>query len=251
MGMAIVIEIAGISCSGKSTAIQYFKKISYCNDTIEAEEYLKRYYKEIANSLFLKDSIVKNPAFKFIIVGIEHLKNIFRYKKFYFVCIAQVMKKEGKIKAFRSFFFKIGKYYILKKSNVEKIIMDEGPVQVLFSLFVNNNEIDNTQIADIKSFIQCVPIADRVIFGPITPQELFISRMMKRGHHRVAGTGEIKSKSRKVEFQESEVKKRAELFIAKSVQLQKIIFQEVKMRTEVSYLSDVDEWNKIFDDLCV
>lgn len=249
--MAIVIEISGISCSGKSTAIQYFKEKSYCNATIEAEEYLKEYYKDIAKCFFLKGFVVKNPVFKFIIVGIEHLKNIFRYKQFYFVCVAQVMKNEGKIKAFRSFFFKIGKYYILEKANVERIVMDEGPIQVLFSLFVNNNEIDNIQIDDVKSYIQCVPIADRVIFGPIAPQKLFVSRMMKRGHHRVAGTGEIKSNSSRVGLHESEVKKRAGLFIAKSVQLQKIIFQEVKIRTKVSYLSDVDEWNKIFDDLCV
>lgn len=249
--MAIVIEIAGISCSGKSTAIQYFKERSYCNDIIEAEEYLKEYYKEAAKGLFLKDSVVKTLAFKFIIVGIEHLKNIFRYKQFYFVCVAHIMKNEGKIKALRSFFFKIGKYYLLKKANVERIVMDEGPIQVLFSLFVNNNEIGNTQIDDVKSYIQCVPIADRVIFGPIAPQKLFVSRMMKRGHHRVAGTGEMKNNSSKIEFQESEVKKRVELFITKSVQLQRLIFQEVKTRTEVLYLSDVDEWNKVFDDLCV
>ncbi|MEE9363141.1 MAG: hypothetical protein V3U92_11140 [Cellulophaga sp.] len=247
--MALVIEIAGISCSGKSTAIQYFKGIRCSNNIIEAEEYLGGYYKNITDGFFLKDTVINMPIFKFLVVAIEHLKNIFRYRQFYFMCVAQIMKNEGKVKAFRSFFFKIGKYYILEKANVEKIIMDEGPIQVLFSLFINNNKIGDTQIADIKSFIQYAPLADKVIFGPIIPQKTFVSRMMKRGHHRVVGTGEKKTSDR-VKFSESEVRKRAELFIAKSVQLQKIIFQEVKIRTGVLSLSDVNEWNKVFDDLC-
>jgi hypothetical protein len=256
--MAVVIEIAGISCSGKSTAMQYFKEKACCNNTIEAEAYLGGYYKSIANGLLLKDTIVKRPIFKVIVVAIEHLKNIFNYRQFYFVCLLRIIRNEGKVKALRSFFFKIGKYYIFKKANVVQIIMDEGPVQMLFALFVNRNAMDDKQAYEVKTLVKCMPMADKVIFGPSSPEELFVSRMMKRGHHRVTGSRhrvtesrEIISDLNKVTLCESEMRKRALLFIDKSVQLQKIIFQEVKNRTKVSCLSDVSEWNKVVDDICV
>ncbi len=261
MGMAVVIEIAGIPCSGKSTAMQYyFKEKASCNNTIEAEEYLSGYYKNIANNLLLKDTIVRKPIFKVIIVAIEHLKNIFNYRQFYFVCLLRIIRNEGKVNTLRAFFFKIGKYYIFKKANEGQIIMDEGPIQMLFSLFVNKNAMDDKQSYEVKTIVKCMPMADKVIFGPSDPQDLFVSRILKRGHHRVTGyrhnrhrateSRKIISDLNEVEFCEPEVRKRALLFIAKSAQLQKVILQGVKNRAKVSCLSDVSEWNKVIDSFC-
>ena len=113
--MAIVVEFAGIPCSGKSTALRSLFNKSFTVSAIDAEMALNRYYTDniclypIIKQMRL-DSLIKS-----IILLLIHAKYVFIYREFYCLCLRGILICNSRVKTLRSFFFKIGKYFLLKK----------------------------------------------------------------------------------------------------------------------------------------
>lgn len=243
MEKPIIIEFAGVSCCGKSTAFSTIFKQPIPTDVSSAEHVLKTYYVSLTKKIFFVDITTPAPIYKAIVLTWIHLSNVARYPKFYRLCITAIMQQNQKLKAFNSFFFKVGKSLLLRKINKGVTLVDEGIIQLLFSLFVqpsahiNKPDHELNKIMELNKFIEHAPLPDEVIFGPIAPQQQIVDRMINRGHHRVT-TGFYTSK---------DLTARVNDFTEQSINLQLKITKQLNGRLIINTLSDTDQWGKIIN----
>jgi hypothetical protein len=245
--VALIIEFSGISCSGKSTALEsIFNKTnetSYLNSEAVITARLINSIKLFPYSTKVGSTKIYKIAFLFAV----HLINVLKYSQFYFLCMRQILKADNSIKASRSFYFKIGKYFLLKKANEKTILMDEGPVQMLSSLFVQDHDIDKAEEEVLVKIINVMPLPDEIVFGPHQPAMLFVDRILSRGHHRVTGKCHKSGNIRNVIYTDDEVEIRAKYFIRRSIYLQKKIMSFVSKKTSITCLDDIDGWDSIIE----
>lgn len=232
MEKSMIIEFSGVSCAGKSTA---FRKIFESPMPVNlrcAEAVLLDNYRQVAKRLFFVD-INRPPSFlKVLCLAWAHLKYCLQYRSFYKLCISLILRSDHKLKASNSFFFKMGKWLILKENNKSVVLMDEGIIQILFSLLISiDQNIDNpTRL--IRSFIKYAPLPDEVVFSPTNPLNQITERMVKRGHHRVT-VGQ---------YSPFEVEKRAAQFTTQSIQLQRMIINELRHKVKTCSLKQMEDW---------
>lgn len=245
--MALVIEFSGISCSGKSTALEAIFNTVNKTSFLNSEDVITAC---LINSIKLfpfAKKIGSSKIYKVVFLFVVHLTNVLKYSRFYFLCMRQILKADNSIKASRSFYFKIGKYFLLKKANEKTILMDEGPVQMLSSLFVQDHDIDKVEEEALVKIINIMPLPDEIIFGPHQPAMLFVDRILSRGHHRVTGKCHKSGNIQDVIYTDDEVEIRAKYFISRSIYLQKKIMSFVSKKTSITCLNDIDGWGSIIE----
>lgn len=237
MAKPVIIEFAGVSCCGKSTAFSSIFMEPMPSNVSSAETVLKTYYVSIAKTLFFINITTPSPIFKAFVLVWVHLMNVLRYHKFYGHCIVVILQGSDKLKACNSFFFKVGKCLLLRQINQGVTLIDEGIIQLLFSLFVRYaDNINDTENA-LNKIIEHAPLPDEVIFGPIEPIDMIINRMIKRGHHRV--TSDL--------YTSDELKSRVATFTVDSINLQVELIKHLNGRLTIHTLNDVDHWGKAIE----
>lgn len=236
MEKPIIIELAGVSCCGKSTAFSQLFNMPRVSNVLSAEQVLKEHYIAIAKQLLFIDLTTPSPLFKVSVLLWVHLKNITRYPKFYGLCLYAVALGSERIKAFKSFYFKTGKCLLLRQIKKDVIIVDEGIIQLLFSLFVRSHMYSENTDAILNKIIKHAPLPDEVIFGPVEPLNLIIARMINRGHHRVTNG----------RYTVDELESRARVFTVQSIDLQLDIIERLNGKLIINRISDVSMWDVTF-----
>jgi len=245
--VALVVEFAGISCSGKSTALTAIFSKTANISVVDSEDVIRKYLEKKTRCLPFFRYFQSNNIIKVVFLLAVHFKYVFKYAQFYNLCMKQILKTDNIIKSFRSFFFKVGKYFLLKKTNEEKILMDEGPVQMLFALFVQARDLDKKSMEALNNIINVMPLPDEVVFGPDQPESLFVERILSRGHHRVTGKCHKSGKLTSEIFSEEEKEIRAREFTVRSIDLQRLIVSAVSDKVSIYCLESTEDWDNVVE----
>jgi len=147
------------------------------------------------------------------------------YLKLNILCIRYIYRNKQGLKAFRSFYFKFGKYLLLKHSKKDvNVLLDEGVVHTIQSIFIKySNKFKKNEII---YYLKNIPLPDILVVLYNREQLVLEKRILKRGHHRLT-TGS-----------NSDIKK----FIENSVSAEDIIINNLIKKNNTEF--------KSFDSVC-
>ena len=239
-----MIEFSGISCSGKSTALERLFSTHTPSELVDSEQWLQQYFQQRAYCLPLAEK-TENSVVKGGLLLLAHLRNIYKYKAFYWHCCRQIVDGDARGLALRSFFFKFGKFLILQSASDKNIVVDEGHIQLLFSLFVRDKDLDALAKQRLNRILDSMPVPDQLVVGPSSPQAIFIERLLSRGHHRVTGERHRLKAVDADYVANPEVQQRANDFICRSIDVQQAIVTVLKGRVPMWVLEDINEWEYV------
>jgi hypothetical protein len=195
--MTSIIELTGITGSGKTTFITKLKKLSKdsnYNIAFVNEYGIHSISSRYTHKLFFfnnpndKKSLIRSfltdltllPYFfktKNLKLSVLFLKNIFLSKENFFI----------KLNIFRNFIKKLGMFYKLNRlkvaSDLDFIFIDEGSLHITHNIFVNEQIEPNYTHFD--EFMSLVPLYDFILLLSSTKEKL-LSVLSKRKHNRAS-----------------------------------------------------------------
>lgn len=242
-----MIEIAGITCSGKSTVIG--KLTGKGTGLIDSEMWLNSYYKKKFEAMGPFAGLHRDRKARACYLFLMHARNYFQYRKFYSLCLMQIMEGEGRFRASRSVFFKFGKYLVLKSAAEKDIVIDEGHVQALFALFVRDRDLSSNSLVLLERMLALMPLPDHLILGPALTDTELTKRLLSRGHHRVTGMRHRYSRIEKGYIPTEYERVSAKNFIRRSRIVYDAIIEGLSDRIPIRILDDYADINSSISEL--
>ena len=236
--MPVVVEFAGIPCSGKSTAYENSKEYFSAKGFVRAEDFFAEFIARIPYTRgFLEFHFVNMLTRIGILVWI-HLLQILSTPGLYWRIGREIAHSDKKAKVARSVFFKLGKAILIQKRCTQSVYMDEGVIQMLFAIFIPSPGTPE-RLDQIGTFLRILPLPDTVIVGPDGPEEEFVRRLLVRGHHRITGNRHTKEKLAQPALENTELRKRARHYIAQCSSIQRSLLREMEGRIDVRRFRDI------------
>lgn len=183
------IEIIGSTSSGKTTLARKMVtagKKSGTNIDMSDDFMLEQLHLDWVGNDFMRRRLVEVVA-----IGIC-LNNLAVYKDFIAFVLREGKSSPGslyyKANRIRNVIRKIGIFeFISQRSDTQQVVLadNEGLLQGLHNLFVHvDSEADITKIT---RYVELIPLPDLVLYLQ-QDEEVLVSRTLKRGHARVAGS---------------------------------------------------------------
>ena len=151
----------------------------------------------------------------------------FKYYRIHFIAFRAILRHTYKIKTLRSYISKFFKFIVLNKKVSDKVIIDEGIVHTVFSLFVLPYELKDNHDKLLIKYLSIIPIPSKIYFKWGDNEQVLIDRLISRGHHRITGIRHNKAhmKNQKKPLPDDVQLERASIYSRNSIIIQNKTFE--------------------------
>jgi hypothetical protein len=188
----MIVEVTGIPCAGKSTLLPYIYK--ECAGKYNSTQYASNFLDEVATSRLkiaipLLSFVNENRRIKVlrnILILSYFISGFFAHFKLHIHILKLVYKNNRTLKALKSYYWKFGKYYTIQHNSEDQcIIIDEGTVHVIQSIYVPSDKRIDENLEGLHKYLTTVNLPDLLIVIHNRNKIELLERLEKRGHHRV------------------------------------------------------------------
>ncbi len=188
----MIIEVTGVPCAGKTTLLpsiyreysEQYNNLQYASEFLDALAFTKlRYLAVILRPLSPRK---RTGVLRNLLISYCFISSFFVFPRLHILVLRSIFYGSRSFKAINSYYWKFGKFYTIKRNiGDESIIIDEGSVHAIQSIFVPSVIELDEDFSRLRHYLELAPLPDLLLVVHNRNTTELIERIEKRGHHRI------------------------------------------------------------------